>query len=394
MSCSRWTFRALILYVLAASNPSFGQTNLTVAQSPSNPSGGILRKDPRELIHHLHDRGVTFQEFFIYDYSKPLSGDEDPGFGYGRYSFDFSTAIDGKKLFRLPGSDGFIRLKHHINTFGATYDGAAQLYSNIDARSRTVLYEIWFEQRLSDRVRLKAGKIDANTEFAAVQNAGDFLNSSMGYSPTIVSFPTYPEPRLGVGAFLKALRNSTIAVGVFQTADMGTLSIFEPGGSWNISRHELPGRISLGYWRLDGKQIDRYDGCQASGTQGFYSVIEQSAWKPPDSERKLSMFVQLGWAEGRISPFTHHLGGGGVLQSPLRRRGQDAMGTALTWVRFSSYPQAGFDLRSEMIWESYYKASLNKHVALVADFQYLHHPGGLIAHPDCPILTPRLVITF
>ena len=123
-------------------------------------------------------------------------------------------------------------------------------------------------------------------------------------------------------------------------------------------------------------------------------MIEQSAWKQSDRDRRVSTFLQMGWAEGRISPFTHHIGGGAILQAPFRRRSQDGIGAAVTWVRFSSYPQAGFELPSETIWETYYKAGLNKHVALVADFQYLRHPGGLLDHDDCPVFTPRLVITF
>ena len=40
----------------------------------------------------------------------------------------------------------------------------------------------------------KAGRIDANTEFAALHASEEFLNSSMGYSPTIWGMPTYPLP--------------------------------------------------------------------------------------------------------------------------------------------------------------------------------------------------------
>jgi len=30
----------------------------------------------------------------------------------------------------------------------------------------------------------------------------------------------------------------------------------------------------------------------------------------------------------------------------------------------------------------------------VQDFQFLHHPGGLRANRDCPVITPRLVVSF
>lgn len=384
---------------LAFSYRCFPQTaELPVSSLPvdKGPSGSTFA--PRRLLHNLNEHGIAAQGVLIYDWSKTLHAEQDPGWGFGRYSFDLLVPVDGKKLFGLNGSAAMVRLKHHINVFGETYDGAAQLYSNIDASSRTTLYEIWFEQRLmSDRLRFKAGKIDANTEFSAVQNAGDFLNSSMGYSPTIVTFPTYPEPKPGVAAFMHARGGYSLGLGVFDTAGSNALSIIEPGRSWNLGKLEHPGRVTFGYWRLDGS-IARFDNDDASSAQGFYSVAEQVAWRKPfaqdQGERRLSTFLQLGWAEGRVSGFTHHAGAGAILEGPLRRRSQDSIGLAATWVRFSSEPQAGFDLRSEFVVESYYKVPFNRHIALVQDFQFLHHPGGLRANRDCPVITPRLVVSF
>jgi len=121
-------------------------------------------------------------------------------------------------------------------------------------------------------------------------------------------------------------------------------------------------------------------------------------WRQPfaqgKGERRVSTFLQLGWAEGRVSGFTHHIGEGAILQAPLQRRNHDSMGLAGTWVRFSSEPQPGFDLRSELVLEGYYKVPFNNHIALVQDFQFLHHPGGLRANRDCPVITPRLIISF
>jgi porin len=357
-----------------------------------------LISKPRDLLHSMNDRGISFQGIGIYDWSKALTSDPDDRTGFGRYSIDLFMPVDGKKLIGLEGSAALVRLKNHINHFGETYDGATQLDSNIDAPSRTTLYEIWFEQRLfSNKLRLKAGKIDANTEFAAVQLASDFLNSSMGYSPTIMAFPTYPEPKLGVNVFLHPRTNYGLGMGVFQTAGMGTLTILEGGHTWNAGQNEQAGRVSLGYWHENGT-MGRFDGGQALGAQGYYSVVEQSVWRQPSTgnqgERQLAAYFQFGQAESKVSPYTYHFGGGSVLQGPFRKRSQDAIGMAATWVRFSQQPGAGFDLPSELALEGYYKAALNKHVALVQDFQFLHHPGGLRANRDCVVITPRLVISF
>ena len=389
----------LPVVVLAFSNLICSQTAVS-PETVTAASESALTQSPDaiDLLHKANNHGVSFQGVLVYDWSKGLDSDQDSGAGFGRYSFDLSMSLDGRKALGWEGSAGFVRLKHHINHFGETYDGAAQIFSNIDAPSRTTLYELWLEQRLlSNKLRFKAGKIDANTEFASVPTAGDFLNSSMGFSPTIVAFPTYPQPKMGFGAFVHPTANYGVGFGVFQTAGMGTLSILEPGFSWNIGGGERPGRMSLGYWRLDGTLL-RLDATPISATQGFYSVVEQSGWRHPwlgkDGERRLSTFFQFGSAENQASAFTHHFGGGAVVQQLFHKRSQDSIGIAATWVNFSSAPAAGFDLDGELALESYYKATITKHIALVQDFQFLHHPGGVLTNRDCPMITPRMVISF
>ncbi len=332
----------------------------------------------------------------IYDWSREFDSEQAEA-GFGRYSFDLAAPVDGKKLWGLSGSAGMVRVRHHLSNFGEDEIGEGQLFSNIDASSRTTLYEAWIEQRLfSEKLRLKLGKIDANTEFATVPTASDFLNSSMGYSPTIVAFPTYPEPKLGFNGFYHPTANNSIGVGIFQTASAGNLTIVEPARSWHLGPSENPGRLSAGYWHLGGA-LARFDGQVSSGTNGIYGVLEQSLWQASDRaghDRSISGFLQLGTADGRISPYQHHVGGGLVLQGMNPKRHQDSIGIAATWVHFSSQPAARFEYSGEMIFETYYKALISRHLALVQDFQFIHHPGGLRAHPDCPVLTPRVVITF
>jgi carbohydrate-selective porin OprB len=385
-----------VLVFLAISHLSFPQT--TAGSAPDADAAGKLISQSREWLHDLRNHGFSFQGLIVYDWSKAVLKDQGTEEGFSRYSFDLSMPVDGRKAFGLEGSAGFVRLKNHMRQFGQIDDGAAQLPSNIDSCSRTTLYELWFEQRLlSNKLRLKGGKIDSNTEFDVVQTAGDFLNSSMGYSPTILAFPTYPEPKPGVAAFLQPTSKNVLSVGVFQTAGMGILSIVEPGRSWNIGQGEHPGRASLGFWRLSG-QLAQFDGGHVSGTEGFYSVVEQSGWRHPwmgrADERKLSTFLQFGYAQGQVSPFTRHIGGGAVMQAPFGKRSQDALGIAATSVRFSSHSGAGFELDSELVLESYYKLTISKHVALIPDFQFLHQPGGLVANRDCPLLTSRVVVAF
>lgn len=394
------TWLAIILMAITAAigKNTFAQDSNNLNSDPQTHTISVsqLTQEPGNLVKNLDQRGLSFQGLFVNDWSEQLNGADSSGFG--RYSLDLSLNLDGKRALGWKGSSAYVRLKQHINEFGEMYPGAAQISSNIDSASRTTLYELWAQQILfSDRLRLKVGKIDANTEFDAVQSGADFLNSSMGYSPTIMAFPSYPEPKLAAAAFYSLRRTDQIGLGVFRTAGNGVLSIVEPGHSWSLPKGDLPGHVNVGYWRLDGS-IDRFDGAQASMTQGVYTVIEQSLWHQAltgkDGQRALSTFFQFGHSDQAVSDLTAHLGAGAVLQAPFSIRPHDSAGFAYTGVQFSPYGGNGEKRENESILESYYKIVISSKISFVQDFQFIHRPGGSRMNRDCPIITPRLVIAF
>jgi porin len=368
------------------------------AISPADESvGSRAISKGRSLIHDFERHGISFPVSLVTEASANLRGTPNGSRWFVRDLFNASIAIDGQKALGWKGSSALIRLSQHVQRGNPESVGEVQIYSNIGAGARTSLYELWFQQVLSnEKLRIKAGKIDATTEFAVVQTAADFLNSSMGYSPTIMGFPTYPEPKPGASIFFVPTKNFGLSMGVFQTAGLGTLSIAEPAHSWTTI-HDLPGRASLGYWRLDGGN-SRLDGSTSSVTQGFYGVLEQSLWRDDEQgqakDRNLSAYFQFGKADGSVSPITMHLGGGFVMQSPLSTRPKDSAGIAVTAIRFSDCPAAGFDLNGELVFEAYYKFRITEPLAFIPDFQFLHHPGGLSSDPNSPVLSQRLVFSF
>ena len=159
----------------------------------------------------LATRGLAFNGQYVHDWSKVVGYADEPSNGLGRYSFDLSLAIDTERLHGWRGGTGFARLKQHQKEFGGEYDLSTQLYSNIDAPCRTSIYEFWLQQSLlGGKLRIKAGKLNANSEFAVVQTASDFLNSSMGFSPDHRCLPGLSRSKSGRGSFsaaLQAIRN-------------------------------------------------------------------------------------------------------------------------------------------------------------------------------------------
>jgi carbohydrate-selective porin OprB len=366
--------------------------------STKQPSQFWLVSEPRQMGHWLDGKGITPNLTLINDWSTNFRGGSSSADSFDRYSLDVSVTLDDKKAFGWNGGTEFIRLKNHLGDSGGDYVGDAQGFSNIDDVPRTHLYELWFEQKLlSDRLRFKFGKIDANTEFAAVQSAGDFLNSSMGYSPTILALPTYPEPQPGLNVFVRPKEHYQIGVGLFRTTRAGDMLIVEGGRNWSLGDRELGGRASFGVWHLTGP-VPCFDGDHLAGTQGFYMVAEQSLWSgkrsEPAGDEKLSAFLQYGHANGEVSRFTQHLGGGIVLEGPFAARPHDAIGVGATSGRFTDDPDAGFEENAELAVDLYYKISVKRHVSLVPDLQFIHHPGGLRSQEDAVVLTPRLNISF
>ena len=84
------------------------------------------------------------------------------GISGGLFSLDFQNQ-NGKN-----GSDRLV--------------GDVQGFDNTDADGRTQIAELWYQQQLLDnRLRIKVGKVDANTEFAAPARGAGVMNRSFGY---------------------------------------------------------------------------------------------------------------------------------------------------------------------------------------------------------------------
>lgn len=400
-------FGAVLLVTL-----SFGLEEHVLAQNPAGSSltpavpASSNKEQPVvelwtktvELKRHLDDKGFAGSLTFVNDWSKSFRGGASSAGYVNRYSLDVSVAVDTRKTIGWNGGTGFFRLKNHLGENGGDYVGDAQGFSNIDDTARTRLYELWYEQKLSeDRLRLKLGKIDANSEFAVVRIAGDFLNSSMGYSPTILALPTYPEPKPGINVFVIPKQHYQASFGLFRGSGDMEMLILEGGRDWQVPHINLGGHVSLGMWHLSGL-VPCFDGDHLAGTQGFYLVAEQAVWgrtRPdPSGPQQLTAFLQYGRANGDVSRFTRHIGGGIVFTGPFAARSHDAIGLAVTSVRFTDDPYAGYQYPYELVTEAYYKISLLRFFSLVPDAQFIRHPGGIVVQKDAFVLTPRINISF
>jgi porin len=347
-------------------------------------------------MNWLKKNGITLQISQTADWSKNLRGGESTQGSALRHLLENSVTMESDRL-GWKGGLFFASAQIHAGRNGSLQLGDFQGFSNIDAEARNDIFELWFQQTLlGDKIRLKAGKTDANSEFAFAENAADFLNSSMGYSPTIVDFPTYPFGRMGINVFAYPRNHVYGGFGWYDLEGRGSLFIAEGGKRWASGSAARQGRLGAGIWDNTASH-ERFDGQTQEGTRGFYLVLDQALWaQDPGAEdsRTIRSFFQYGHADAKLSEAAHHIGGGMEWTGAIPQRKSDAVGVGATLVRLSQEPGAGFDCASELALETFYKLSIRPWMQIAPDFQYIRHPGGSAARQNSVVGTVRLTFVF
>lgn len=267
---------------------------------------------------------------------------------------------------------------------GSAFAGDAQAFSNIDVPDRFGrVYELWLQQSFGNRLRVKAGRVDANTEFAVVGAAGNFINTSAGFSPTITGFPTYPQPHAAVAAFARVASFFEVGAGYFG----GTFaSVDGPDGTAVEDRFAIVqtttrwvgGNLQVGGWRHSGVAV-RYNGELLERPRDWYAAIEQRVAGKEAAEatpsRSLSVFAKYGHAPGAIAAIERHVMGGAVWSGVFRPTVGDQLGVGVTKAAMSSDPAAGF-AGDETAFEVFYRTPVLRLFVVRPDVQYILHPSG------------------
>lgn len=344
----------------------------------------------------LASEGLTFEAVLTADLSKNISGGASKA-GTFRHLFDFSIELDLGRAAGIEGGSFVADFQTKEGQDGSVETGDLQAYSNIDGPDFTALYEVWYQHVFEDAgVQIKAGKIDANSEFAFVEYGGEFIHSSPGFSPTLFVLPTYPDPSFGAVGFVGEGDGFYAGLGVFDgalqegisTGTRGPSTLFgdpadlfwigEVGIAWGGS-DALPGRIAGGLWHHTGS-FARFSGGTESGATGAYLVFDQLLHKEeqdPDDTQGLGLFAQLGIADEDLSAVEYHVGLGAQWQGLVPGRDDDVLGLMASWASLSDEPGAGFTDGAELAVELFYRVQLGPLVVLKPDLQYIANPGGM-----------------
>jgi carbohydrate-selective porin OprB len=306
---------------------------------------------------------------YTLDASTIVSGPSDRGDTATRGLMTLGADFYLEALTGWRGAHLFASVQGFRGENGSERLGDFQGYSNIDTDEIDDLAEVWLEQRWrGGRTRLKVGKIDANTEFAFVDSAGDFLSSSAGFSPTVLSMPTYPDPTVGANASFDVGPSVRLAGGVFESPLTGDpFTIGEVEGSWSGTGRVLEGRASVGAWRDSGGERD---------PAGTFAVLEQAVrvrrCVGPLAGPTLRLFAQYGEAEPHASEVRRHAAAGVVAEHLLSRREDDRFGLMVSRVSLRGPEPASHETAIEL----FYGFPVSSFLRLQPDVQYVMRPSG------------------
>lgn len=367
--------------------------------------------DWRGVRPWLDDRGIVFDSSWTLDVSRSLRGGIDTERTIARHLFDLNVTLDTERLWGWSGGTLFVDFQSFDGETGDLLVGDYQVFSNIDTLPVTQFPQLWVEQRLfEEALRIKLGLVDANGEFAYTDHGAAFLNSSMGFSPTIFVMPTYPDPATSLNVFWEPSETFHAGVGVYDGAgqrgvptgsrgprsllDEDLFTIGEVAVRWGNERVP-PGRVAVGGWHHDGEFATHAGGLR-SGTAGWYAVLDQWLLRECDcddaDDQGIGMFLQYGAADPEVSEVREHFGAGFTWRGAIPRRDDDTFGLGVSLVRFGDVP--GPVVSPETATEAFYEFRLTKWAAVVLDLQYITHPGGVPGRRDTLVGTSRFVLQF
>lgn len=420
------TMAAACVSVLAESaHPHHGEDGQKHPIQPhEHAESRMLLNKFENSLERASDAGVSIAGEYVYEYTNVLDGGVKSG-GSDRNLFVFDAEFDLENIFGLKGATVFAQYLHVNAERGGSADaGDIQGFTNIGSdRSMDVLYELWFEQKFADgKYRVKVGKVDANSEFNYVDAGGNFSNSSAGFSPTIFTFPTYPNPAMSVNVFATLVENDVTAFTVgyglndggtavdgVETGRSGPSSYFS-GDSSNDYFHILQGeqtweslcsldegRLSAGAWYHSGS-FETFSGGSDSGAFGFFFTAEQRlTTRAEDSAEGIYVFAQYATADENVSEIAQHIALGLMSEGSVAGRSSDSAGVYVTYVDLSddSYANDGDGFaKDECTIDAFYRFQLNDHFALQPEVQYILNLSGSSSVSDALIGGVRFSASF
>ena len=146
----------------------------------------------------LAEHGIAVDVSYVVDGTANLRGGVDTADRTWRRLLDATITLDTKPLLGMEGGTIFVDFQHAEGPNPSDdLIGDVQGIDGLDGvpgaphQNRTQLAQLWYQQTALDgKVRVKVGKVDANSEFDHSEVAQEFLHQSAGSSATLFTLPT------------------------------------------------------------------------------------------------------------------------------------------------------------------------------------------------------------
>lgn len=358
--------------------------------------------DPWGIRKKLGDQGLYILPTYILDLDWPTTG----GFKtphYPLYLFLFSLEF-GLDFEKLCGWQGFLAyldfLVHNGRQPSTDFVKDFQIFDNLEAYSLVQLAQLWIQQSFFNKlIEIRLGKIDVYDLFAYTPFAQTLINSSYSQLPTILGYPSYPNPAVGIVLYVSPLNWLAAKMSIFdgsnaqgvKTGNLGAKRFFQNLGKHTLLLNEINfywgqqryfGELILGLWGFNGR-LPSFNGSFSGKAAGPYLVLSQTLWK----QKKLShtkfvpavlgSFVQWGYANQNISEAKFLVSGGLCYQNLIKKFESDSLSIGATTVYFSRAPNNPFTQTFETSLECTYQIYVYSGVMIQPDIQWIIHPGGV-----------------
>ena len=385
----------------------------------------------------LGESGIVFTSTSTTDLATVVSGGQRQGF-IMPYLIDTNLSIDTQKLGLWAGGQVFIDFQQAGSTqLGSKYLpdfwGWDAIYPYTQNFSQLAQY--WYMHSFAEgALKLKFGKIDANTDFAVTYPGLQFINSA-AYFPggMVVDLPTYPNQAGGAEIMVEPVPWFGARFGFFDgttnhydTSTGGTATptggqglanflwdnpgsyflIGEVGPHWSID--DLVGHASVGWYQQTGRSTESSPAVSPSppgqayvdGPWGLYLSGSQQLFQTSSDaglQSRLAAFGQFGWSPPSLNPSQWSLMGGMSWQGVLPGRPNDTLGSLVAYTHFSNQPNLGASPGSgEFIVEGFYNFQVTPWLGVQPDVQFINQPSNVPGQsvPNAVVLTVRITMSF
>jgi porin len=317
---------------------------------------------------------------------------------------DLPITLDFQRLgWRAPGR--FFVLGQHTHGEGLTenFVGDSLFISNIDSFVNiTRIGEYgWEADIIEDKVTVRLGKQDVNTEFLRIDTANDFIQSTFGLSPS-TAFPTYPNQSMAAVLLVKLNDAWRVGFGIWDafyaggnSGISGNGSIFVVGEieySYSLADGTFPGKLAFAATYESAGELG---GEPVSPVHEYSFQIEQFLWQEEDAIevelQGLAMFAgYYPRFPGELVPdksIGDSLIAGLVYTGLIPRRDRDVAGAGVAWVELFKGGTG-----QETVIEWFYKANVNSHLSIQPDMQYIVSPSGI--YRDALVTGLRFILAW